>query len=134
MSEQTRKSITASTLSVTIVLALSKVIGFLREAVIAKYFGVSWLTDAYNAAYTLPGTIIQSTITACMIATFIPNYTSILAKNGKKDADRFANNMLTATLLLSLLLMVLVYIFMPLLMQLVAPKFDAQTMTWGFAE
>ena len=42
-----------TTLSVTLVIFVSKAIGFIREMIMAYYFGRDCITDAYNSAYSL---------------------------------------------------------------------------------
>ena len=42
-----------TTLSVTLIIIFSKAVGFVREMIIAYYFGRNMVTDAYNSAYSL---------------------------------------------------------------------------------
>ena len=42
-----------TTLLVTAVIVLSKVFGFVRDMILANYFGTSMANDAYVSAYSL---------------------------------------------------------------------------------
>ena len=50
---QKKDKLVSATLSVTMIILLSKGIGFIREMIMAYYFGRNWITDAYNSAYSL---------------------------------------------------------------------------------
>ncbi|MCM1265917.1 MAG: hypothetical protein NC200_06930, partial [Candidatus Gastranaerophilales bacterium] len=39
---------------IALVTILSKVIGFLRDVITAKYYGTTWQSDAYFYAYQIP--------------------------------------------------------------------------------
>lgn len=86
---------------VTLVIILSKAIGFLREAVVAGYFGTSLESDAYYSAYTvfyLPVLLFNS----CITSTLLPVYTQARERRGAACANRFASNALNIFALFSL--------------------------------
>ena len=58
-----------TTLSVTLVIFVSKAIGFIREMIMAYYFGRDCITDAYNSAYSLfylPVLLFSSCVTSTL--------------------------------------------------------------------
>ena len=60
-----------ATASVTLVIILSKLFGFIRDMVTAGYFGTSMENDAYVSAYSLfylPVLLLNSCIT-CLLYT-----------------------------------------------------------------
>lgn len=59
---------------------LSRIVGMLRDVVIAHQFGISWRTDAYNAAFKLPDTLMYLIAGGALASTFIPVFTEYLKK------------------------------------------------------
>ena len=53
-SSQLKKNVTTATVIILLMNLTSRVLGFLREMVIARVFGATMYTDAYLIAYTLP--------------------------------------------------------------------------------
>jgi putative peptidoglycan lipid II flippase len=79
-------------LSATILLmgtvALSRVIGYAREAYIAFAFGAGSQTDAYVAAFTLPDFLNYIVAGGAASITFISIYTRFLAEKRDDDAKK----------------------------------------------
>ena len=91
---------------VTLVIIFSKAVGFLREMVVAHYFGTQPENDAYVAAYALfyiPVLLLNS----CITSTLVPMYTEARARKGLARADRFASNTINILALASVALTLL---------------------------
>ncbi|HHX74842.1 MAG TPA: murein biosynthesis integral membrane protein MurJ [Firmicutes bacterium] len=104
---------------VTVLLFLSRLFGFAREATIAARYGTSWLTDTYFAAASVPGILFLAFNDAIKTA-FIPVYGDY---HDKEEGNSLA---LAVFLLLGGLLLagsVLLVIFAPLVMRLVVPGY-----------
>lgn len=78
---------------IIIVSILSKLLGFIRETVLAATYGASSVSDAFIFAYGLPGTLF-SVVAAAFVVGFIPMYSRVEAQDGDKEANRFLNNVL----------------------------------------
>lgn len=116
-----------ATFMVTVVIIISKAVGFVREMVMANYFGTGMENDAYVAAYGLfylPILLFSS----CITSTLIPLYISERAAKGLKGANRFASNALNIFCLAALLLAALMYFLAGPLVRLVYGRFDPQTL------
>ena len=90
-----------TTMLVTLVIIFSKAVGFLREMVVAHYFGTQPENDAYVAAYALfyiPVLLLNS----CITSTLVPMYTEARARRGLERADRFASNTINILALIAL--------------------------------
>jgi putative peptidoglycan lipid II flippase len=85
-STTTRKLGFAAALLVATVL-LSRVLGFVRDAVIAALFGATGTTDAFYAAFTIPDWLNYIVAGGTLAITFIPIYTRHL-----KDDDAAGGN------------------------------------------
>ena len=80
-----------STMLVTLVIILSKAIGFIRDMVTTAYFGATMENDAYVSAYSLfylPVLLFNS----CISATLIPMYVSERNQYSLEHSNRFASN------------------------------------------
>lgn len=83
---------------ITFVLLLSNVIGYLREMLLAKYFGASYIIDAYLMAQCI-AFILFAGIMAAIATSFIPLYSDIKEQHGWQGSNLFTSGVLNITLL-----------------------------------
>ena len=69
---------------------LSRVLGFVRDRVIAHWFGTSEFADAWRAALRTPNVIQNLLGEGTLSASFIPVYAEFLEEGRAEDAGRFA--------------------------------------------
>lgn len=113
------------TLFLLIIISIgSKVLGFLREFILAYKYGATYITDAYIASLTLTVTFIGGIIGAFFTA-YIPVYSDVMAEN-KDKGGLYNNKLLTITLLISFAFIIIYYILNDYLVKLIAPGFDTQ--------
>lgn len=117
------KKMAKTTTILMIITLVSKVFGFVRETVIARYFGAGMEADAYFMALGIPNLIFAS-IGASISTTFIPLYTQLMNVDGKKVANTFASNLLNIISIICCFLLILGIIFSPNLVNLLAPGFS----------
>jgi putative peptidoglycan lipid II flippase len=77
---------------------LSKVLGFVRETVIAREYGATSLTDAYNAAYTIPY-FLQMVLGMALVTSIVPVLTRHFMKGEDAEAWRVSSITLNWTVL-----------------------------------
>lgn len=111
---------------VTILTLLSKVFGFLREAVIAYFFGTSVVVDTYLMAVTIP-TIVFGALISLSVA-FTPLYTRINAEKGSVAANGFTNKIITVLILVCTILILLVMLFSKQVVMIAAPGFEGEAL------
>ena len=116
------------TASVVLILltGLSKITGFIREMVLAYFYGASAMTDAYITATTV-ATILIGGITSATALAYIPRATEARVKN--QDVSYITSNLMTACGLLILIISVTAMFFSRELTWLFAMGFDGQTLT-----
>ena len=68
-------------IAVMTITLLSKALGFVRDIVLANYFGASSITDAYFISLVIPG-VIAGFIGAGISTAFIPIYSMINDSHG----------------------------------------------------
>lgn len=114
-------------LSVVMLITLfSKCLGFLRDIVLAYFFGASTATDAYFVAQTIPEFLFSLFVQAIAIG-FIPIYAEILHQEGRSKADHFTNSLYWFGFFAVGMLILLVYGFTEPIVRIFASGFDAQT-------
>ncbi len=109
-----------------IIILLSKVIGFGRELVLANFYGVSNISDAYLISLTITGAIFTF-IGEGINANYIPIYNKISIQESEKSAETFTNNLITVLLFLCTILTLLGFFFAKELVGLFASGFQEET-------
>lgn len=115
-----------SSIALMSVILVSKVIGMLRDVVLANYFGTSNVSDAYLIAASVP-TLLFYLIGHALSTAYIPMYNRVRAEKGEKAAMGFSNNLLTVALLLSTLIVALLLAFPEVVVKIFAAGFDVDT-------
>ena len=84
---------------------ISRLLGYLRDILIAIFLGTGLLADAFFVAFRIPNTFRRLFSEGTFNAAFVPSYASEMVK-GKKQSNKFANDIFSL-LFLSLLLITL---------------------------
>ncbi|MBR1561194.1 MAG: hypothetical protein IJ646_13235, partial [Clostridia bacterium] len=114
-----------TTMLVTVVIILSKVSGFIRDMILANYFGTGIANDAYVSAYSLfylPVLLFNS----CISATLIPLYVQEREQQSLEHSNRFASNTINLFALAALMIAAAVYILARPLVRVIYVGFDPQ--------
>ena len=111
---------------------ISRVLGYLRDILIAIFLGTSIFADAFFVAFRLPNTFRRLFAEGTFNAAFIPSYTS--AKfNKKKTGKAFADDVLSLLILILLIIITAAEIFTPYLVYLIAPGFIGDDVKFNLA-
>lgn len=121
------KSFAFSAFLMGIIILLSKLMGLLRDVLIARNYGTTEFAIAYETASKLPVTIFDFVLGGVVTSAFIPIYNSISVKKGKKDALDFLSSYINLILLITGAIALIGEIFAPLLINLIAPELSAET-------
>ncbi len=89
----------------------SRILGLVREQVMAYLFGAGNAVDAFNVAFRIPNLVRDLFAEGAMSAAFVPTFTKYLARDGKPAAWRLGSNVLNALLVVTLVLVVLGMVF-----------------------
>ena len=91
---------------------ISRVLGYLRDILIAIFLGASIFADAFFVAFRLPNTFRRLFAEGTFNAAFIPSYTSAKLKN-KSTGKKFADEVLSILLLVLVIIVTIAEIFTP---------------------
>ena len=68
---------------------ISRILGYLRDILIAIFLGTGFVADAFFVAFRIPNTFRRLFAEGTFNAAFVPSYTSELAKS-KLNSSKFA--------------------------------------------
>jgi len=101
---------------------VSRLLGYLRDILIAIFLGASIYADAFFVAYRLPNTFRRLFAEGVFNAAFIPSYTEANLNNAV-EGKKFADDVLNLLIIILLGIVFLVEIFTPAIVYLIAPGF-----------
>jgi len=102
---------------------ISRILGYLRDILIAIFLGAGPLADAFFVAFRIPNTFRRLFSEGTFNAAFVPSYASELS-NGKEQSEKFATNVFSLLILSLFFLVLIIEIFMPYFVFLIAPGFN----------
>jgi putative peptidoglycan lipid II flippase len=102
---------------------ISRLLGYIRDILIATFLGTGPLADAFFVAFRIPNTFRRLFSEGTFNAAFVPSYASELSQ-GSHQAKEFANSVFNLLILGLFFLVVVIEIFMPIFIFLIAPGFD----------
>ena len=102
----------------TIMMTISRVLGFVRDISVSSTFGISWQADAYAAAFTIPDLIYFALVGGGLSSAFIPVFSSYLATNKEEEGYEMASTILNIVALASMVLIAIGMVFTPQLVEL----------------
>ena len=105
---------------------ISRILGYIRDFLIAITLGSGPLSDAFFVAFRIPNTFRRLFSEGTFNAAFVPSYSSELKKS-KNKANTFANQIFNILLLGLLAVVILIEIFMPLFIKAIAPGFSVNS-------
>ena len=113
-----------STVIVSIMTLISRVLGFVRDMLIAQIFGVDVATDAFFVAFKVPNFLRRLFAEGAFAHAFVPAIAEY-KEQGSKVALKLFIDKTAGTLALILLLMTVIGVLIaPLLILLLAPGFS----------
>lgn len=102
---------------------LSRILGYVRDALVAGAFGGGHVTDAFYAAFRIPNLLRRLLGEGPLTSAFVPLFSHHLEKNERADAQRFFQTLFSTLGIILVGLVALGIVFAPQITGLVA---------WGF--
>jgi putative peptidoglycan lipid II flippase len=112
---------------------LSRILGFVRDMMVASAIGTGPIADAFFVAFRFPNMFRSIFAEGAFNSAFVPLFAKRLEGEGEASARRFAEEATSALLFVLLVLTILAMVFMPALMHVFAPGFgdDPQKRLWA---
>lgn len=102
---------------------LSRILGLVRDQLLAAFMGAGAVQDAYQVAFRLPNMFRRLFGEGAFNAAFVPLFSSVLTTDGEAAARQFARQVFGVLLVWLVGLCVLGEIFMPGILRVIAPGF-----------
>lgn len=119
-------SITKSAFLVTAMMLAFKVFAFLKQAVIAYYYGATIQTDSYFIAWGFVSGISEAIVKALSVS-LVAVYTGIRVKEGKHEASKLINGLLELFLPIFLILSLFIFVGAPIVTKVLAPSYQGES-------
>ena len=118
-------SLLRSLATVSSMTLLSRILGFVRDFVIARSFGAGLITDAFFVAFRLPNLLRRLFAEGAFSQAFVPLLAEYKSRRGDTDTKQLVNRTATALFIAVLLVACIGVIGAPLLIYTTAPGFSA---------
>ena len=97
---------------------ISRVLGFLRDVLVAAYLGAGPVADAFFIAFKFPNFFRRLFAEGAFNAAFVPMFAGSVAAAGREAAKRFAEDAMAVLLAVLFGLLVVAELAMPWIMQI----------------
>jgi putative peptidoglycan lipid II flippase len=123
-------SLIKSGLAVASGTTMSRISGFMRDILVAKYLGATDSADIWVAAFRFPNMFRRIIAEGAFSAAFFPVYSEVIDKKGIKAGDLFSGRVLSRMSLIIIIGIVLCQLLMPYLIYLIAPGYSEDFTNW----
>src|SRR4030066_1437086 len=100
---------------------LSRILGFLRDMVIANFFGAGMAADAFFVAFRIPNLWRRLVGGGALTISFIPVYTEYLTQRSEEETRKVTHIPFTISGAILILLTIIGILFSPILIRIIAP-------------
>ncbi len=122
----TNKAVTKSAGLIGLATLCSRILGFIRDVVIAKFFGTALYAQAFVVAFRIPNLfrdlVGEGAVNSALVPVF-SQYAASQKPTAKEEFWRLANVVLNLTLVLLTILTIIGVLFSPAIVRLIAPGF-----------
>lgn len=120
---QERQNIARAAGGIGLATLASRILGFIRDVILAKLFGATMASDAFYLAYRIPSMLRELFAEGSMSAAFIPVFSQTLTQQDRAEARRLASAAFTVLLLLLSVVTLIAIVFAPWIVRVIAPGF-----------
>lgn len=110
------------TVIVSTLTLLSRILGFIRDLLVARILGASWLADAFLVGFRVPNLLRSFVAEGALTSAFIPVFTGAL-KEGEQASKEALGSIAKFLLLTTLVLSLVGILFAPHIVTALAPGF-----------
>jgi len=120
------RSSRAASLLIAAGILLSRIVGLVRERVVATYFGTGLHADVFSAGLRMPNVLQNLLGEGTLSASFIPVYSELLGQGRTREAGRVAGAMFALLLGIAGIISLLGIVLAPVLVSVFTPGFEGQ--------
>ncbi len=120
-----QKNLIKSAGVISIATMISRILGYIRDMILAHIFGAEMVADAFFVAFKIPNLLRRLLGEGSLSASFIPVFTEYLEKGKQKEAWDLASNILCLTVTSTIILTIAAILLAPVIILILAPGFYA---------
>ncbi len=121
-----QNTVTGAAVILTIAVLLSRVLGLVRDRLLAGVFGASINLDIYFAAFRIPDLVYSILFAGGVIVSLLPLFSELYCKNKEKSWDTI-NNILNIFIVFYFFFAILFFIYTPQIISSMVSGFDAKS-------
>lgn len=123
-----KEKITKSSLKMSIVTAISRIFGLVRDQIQAALLGTTFIADAFAIGFILPNLLRRLFAEGNMVASFIPVFTELEKEKGIEESKKFFRAIFTLLILILILIVLIGIIISPLLVKFLYKSADKEAL------
>ena len=104
---------------------ISRILGFLRDMILAQLLGTKMAADAFFVAFRIPNLLRKILGEGGLTSSIVPVFTEYHVVKSKDEVWRLANILLNTFLLILLVAVTMGMVFSPIIVRVIAPGFSA---------
>jgi putative peptidoglycan lipid II flippase len=103
----------------------SRILGLVREVVVASFFGATLAADAFFVAFRIPNLLRRLFAEGSLTIAFVPVFTETLTTRPRREADELVNIAFTLLSIILIVVTLLGIVLAPVIVKLMVPGFAA---------
>ncbi|MBT3312896.1 MAG: murein biosynthesis integral membrane protein MurJ [Desulfobacterales bacterium] len=108
---------------------LSRIFGYIRDMVMAAFFGAGFFSDAFIAAFRIPNLFRRLFAEGSLTIAFIPVFTEYITEKGRDDAFELARSALRLLSIILAITAIAGVLFAPQLMDIITHGFHPEKLS-----
>lgn len=117
------KTVMGGAILISVFSVLSKILGLIRDRMLASNFGAGQILDSYFAAFRVPDFIFNSLILGALASAFVPVFVK-LSRDDEKYAIKVSNSILNIITIILSALCLIAFLNVSMLVKFLAPGFN----------
>lgn len=109
--------------SMSLATTMSRILGYIKDMILAKYFGATGVSDVFFVAFRIPNLLRELFAEGSMSSAVVPVLKESQVKQGQEETKRIVKSLFTFILIVVGLITILGIIFSPTIVKLIAPGF-----------
>jgi putative peptidoglycan lipid II flippase len=126
LNDRPTDSVTTAAFIISVAGIASRVLGLLRDRILASHFGAGDTLDIYYAAFRIPDLIYNLLILGALSSAFIPVFTGLITHEKKDEAWKLASGMLKLAVIAIFSIACIFFIFANPVAKMIAPGFSPE--------
>ena len=126
-----QKSLLKSASVISSATMFSRILGYIRDMILAHIFGAEMVADAFFVAFKIPNLLRRLLGEGSLSASFTPVFTEYLEKREEKEAWDLASNILCLVVMTTIFLSIIAILFAPGIIFILAPGFYTDKAKFG---